>query len=149
MDTIDTLNDLIETSKDGEHGYRHANENAPTPELKQTFLARADDFRDAVAELQRAVTELGGTPEDTGTFSEAAHRGWATAKGALMGYSAVSLLEDAERAEDVALERYRSALGSTALTPDARSMVERQFETLKRNHAQIRALRDDARRAAG
>lgn len=145
-DTIDALNDLIETSKDGEHGFRDAYEHAPTPPLKQIFLARADECRDAVAELQQVVNVLGGKPEDSGTLAGAARRGWASAKGALAGHTAVSILEEAERAEDVAMEHYRSALGTVDLPSDARGVIERQFDGLKRNHAQIRLLRDEARR---
>jgi uncharacterized protein (TIGR02284 family) len=145
-DTIDALNDLIETSKDGEHGFRDAYEHAPTPALKQLFLARADECRDAVAELQQVVNVLGGKPEDSGTLAGAAHRGWASAKGALVGHTAASLLDDAERAEDVAMAHYRSALAAAELPSDARGVIERQFEGLKRNHAQIRLLRDEARR---
>ena len=92
-DTIDALNDLIETSKDGETGFRNAYEHAQAPELKQVFLARAEDCRNAVVELQGLVSRLGGTPEDSGSLTEAMHRGWASAKGALAGYSALSLLE--------------------------------------------------------
>lgn len=147
-DVIDTLNDLIETSRDGENGFRQAYEHATTPELKQLFLARADECRDAVAELQQQVDRLGGTPEDSGTVSEAAHRGWASAKGALVGHTTLSILEEVERGEDVAMERYRSALGASDMPSDVRGLVERQFEGVKRNHLQMRTLRDEARRAA-
>jgi uncharacterized protein (TIGR02284 family) len=144
-DIIDALNDLIETSKDGETGFRDAYEHAQAPELKQVFLARAEDCRNAVIELQGLVSRLGGTPEDSGTLTEAMHRGWASAKGALSGYSAQSLLEETERGEDVAMDRYRKALGADDLPSDVRAVVERQFEGVKRNHAQIRTLRDQAR----
>jgi len=101
-----------------------------------------------VIELQGLVAQLGGTPEDGGTVAGAMHRGWASAKGALAGYTALSLLEETERGEDVAMARYRSALGDDELPQDVRSLIERQFEGVKRNHAQIRTLRDQARAAA-
>lgn len=144
-DTIDTLNDLIETSKDGETGFRNAYEHAQAPELKQVFLARAEDCRNAVTELQGLVSRLGGTPEDSGTLTEAMHRGWASTKGALTGYTSLSLLEETERGEDVALDRYRKALAEEDLPSDVRAIVERQYEGAKRNHMQIRTLRDQAR----
>ena len=149
MDTVDALNDLIETRKDGESGYRHAHEHAPTPELKQLFLAQADACRAAVAELHQAVAALGGTPQDSGSLREVAYLGWASLRETVMGVSALALLEDAERAEDLALEHYRSVLGSAALRPEHRALVERQFEAVKRCHAQMRALREAARQGAG
>ncbi|MNW14839.1 hypothetical protein D3C71_2131820 [compost metagenome] len=67
-------------------------------------------------------------------------------KGTLAGYSDLNMLEEAERGEDKALERYRKALEED-LPADVRVVVQRQYEGAKRNHLQIRELRDAARRA--
>lgn len=145
QDDIDTLNKLIETSKDGEYGFRTSAEYLKSADTRQLFLRRADECRDAAAELQALVTQLGGTAEDGGTAAGAVHRGWVSVKGTLAGYSDKTILEETERGEDVALDRYRNALESNALTPAVRTVIERQLEGVKRNHAQVRALRDEAR----
>lgn len=145
-DTIDTLNDLIEISKDGEYGFRASAEYMRSPETKQLLLRRADECRQAVADLQAQVLRLGGKPKDSGSVTGAAHRGWVAVKGTLSGYSDKAILEETERGEDSALEGYRSAL-EKGLTPDVRMLVERQFEGVKRNHDQVRALRDRAQAA--
>jgi len=54
------------------------------------------------------------------------------------------MLEEAERGEDAALERYRGAL-EKELPPAVRSVIERQYEGVKKNHALIRDLRNQAR----
>jgi len=145
-DTIDTLNDLIETSKDGEYGFRTSAEYLKSPEVKQLFLKRADECRQAAAELQAMVVQLGGSAEDSGSAGGALHRGWVAVKGTLSGYSDKAILEATESGEDTALECYRKAL-TAVLTPAARALVERQLEGVKRNHAQVRMLRDQARAA--
>jgi uncharacterized protein (TIGR02284 family) len=142
--TIDTLNDLIETSKDGEYGFRSSAEYMRNPETKQLFLRRADECRQSAQELQALVVSLGGTAEDSGSLAAAAHRGWVAVKGTLSGYSDLALLEETERGEDTALEAYRKAIES-GLPDSVRSTVDRQYEGVKRNHAQVRALRDKAR----
>ncbi|MEG0000097.1 MAG: PA2169 family four-helix-bundle protein [Comamonas sp.] len=144
---IETLNDLIENCKDGEFGFTSSAEHARTGSLKQTFLSRAQDCRLAAEELRNVVGQLGGrsTP-DGGTLAGAAHRGWVAVKGTLAGYSDLNMLEEAERGEDKALERYRKALEED-LPADVRVVVQRQYEGAKRNHLQIRELRDAARRA--
>ena len=144
-DTIDTLNNLIETSKDGEYGFRKSAEYLKDEQTRRLFLQRADECRQAAAELQAAVAEMGGTPEDSGSATGTVHRGWVAMKGSLSGYSDKAILEEAERGEDSAMAQYRKALHSGELVPEARSLVERQYAGVERNHAQLRALRDQAR----
>jgi uncharacterized protein (TIGR02284 family) len=146
-DIVDTLNDLIETSKDGEYGFRASAEYLKDPAIQQAFLARAEDCRQAASELQALVVRFGGKAEDSGTAAGAMHRGWVAVKGVLSGYSDKAILEETERGEDTAMNSYRKAL-EQALPPDVRSVVERQFEGVKRNHLQVRTWRDQARAAA-
>jgi uncharacterized protein (TIGR02284 family) len=146
-DIIDTLNDLIETSKDGEYGFRTSAEYLKDATLKQTFTARAEECRQAAAELQAMVVRFGGKAEDSGSAAGALHRDWVAVKGVLAGYSDKAILEETERGEDTALASYRKALDQS-LPPDVRAVVERQYEGVKRNHLQVRTLRDQARAAA-
>ncbi|MFT3815591.1 MAG: PA2169 family four-helix-bundle protein [Acidovorax sp.] len=141
---IDTLNDLIENCKDGEFGFRSTAEHARTASLKQIFLVRAEDCKTAAQQLQSVVASMGGDSADSGTLAGAAHRGWVAVKGTLAGYSDLKMLEEAERGEDAAIERYREALEQD-LPADVRNIVQMQYEGAKRNHLQIRELRDKAR----
>ena len=65
-DIIDTLNDLIETCKDGEYGFHASAEYLKDPSIKQSFERRAEECRQAAAELQSQVVRLGGKAEDSG-----------------------------------------------------------------------------------
>lgn len=146
-DTVDILNDLIETSKDGEYGFRTSAEYLKAVDTRTLFERRADECRQSAAELQTLVQQYGGSPEDSGSASAAMHRGWVAVKGTLSGYSDKAILEETERGEDVALESYRKALADN-LPADVRSVVERQYEGVKRNHNEVRQLRDRARAAS-
>ena len=146
-DIVDILNDLIETSKDGEYGFRTSAEYLKAVDTRTLFERRASDCRQAAAELQTIVQQYGGSPEESGSASAAMHRGWVAVKGTLSGYSDKAILEETERGEDVALESYRKALAEN-LPADVRSVVERQYEGVKRNHTQVRQLRDRARAAS-
>jgi uncharacterized protein (TIGR02284 family) len=142
-DIIDTLEDLVETSKDGEYGFRSSAEHVKNPELQRLFLQRADECRMAAQELQRMIVQQGGTVEDEGgSVSGAMHRGWVSVKGSLAGYSDLAMLEEVERGEDAALKRYREALEDDSLPAEVRSLIERQMQGVRRNHDQVRALRD-------
>ena len=140
-DIIATLNDLVETCKDGEFGFRTSAEHAKAPALASQLTGRADECRQAASELQTLVSELGGKAEDGGTASGALHRGWVAVRSALSGYTDLAVLEECERGEDVALERYRDAL-KKELPANVLMVVQRHYEGVKRNHLAIRTMRD-------
>ena len=136
------LNGLVETSKDGEKGFRSAAENTKSSELKSVFLKRAEDCAKGAAELQRIVASRGGEPEQSGSVAGAIHRGWINLKTALTSDDELAILEECERGEDVAKAAYRDAVDEGNLPADIRSALQRQFEGVKKNHDQIRDLRD-------
>ena len=141
------LNDLVETSKDGEQGFRTAAEDTRNPELRNVFLARAQDCARAVADLQQVISRLGGEPQERGSIAGAVHRGWVNLKAAAGGRTDLAILEECERGEDVAKARYRKALESN-LPEDIRAIVQKQYDGVQRNHDQVRDLRDRYRASA-
>ncbi len=143
-DVIDTRNTLIETCKDGEYGFWTSAEHVKSAQLKQVFTSRADECRKGATELQSLVTRLGGMADTGSSATGALHRGWVSLKGALTGDSDQAALNECERGEDAALARYRDAVKQN-LPSDIAAIVQRQYEGVKRNHDQIRTLRDQMR----
>lgn len=145
-DIISTLNDLIETCKDGEEGFRQCAEDLHDPQIRSTFNDRARGCAEAARELQEVVVEYGGDPQKGSSVSGSLHRRWVDVKSAVTGKDEVSVLNECERGEDVAVKSYRNAL-EKELPPDVRAIVERQYNGVLRNHDQVKALRDKARAA--
>jgi uncharacterized protein (TIGR02284 family) len=146
-DTIDALNTLIETCKDGEYGFRTSADRAESAALKQTLRARADGCQRSAAELHGLVIRHGGTPETSGTAAASVHRGWVSLKMALTGNKDLAVLEECEHAEEAAVAQYRDCLYKDP-APEVRAVIERQFEGAVRNHIEIRTMRDVARLVA-
>jgi len=140
-DVIDTLNDLLETSRDGEYGFRTSAEHAQSSELKTTLLRHADECRSAGQELMALIRQLGGEADEGGSVSGALHRGWVSVRTTLSGHSDQALLDECERGEDAAVASYRKALKQN-LPAAILSVVERQAQGAQRNHDQVKALRD-------
>jgi len=136
------LNELVETSKDGEKGFRTAAEDTKNAELKAIFLRRAQDCATGAAELQQLVSRMGGRAEEGGSVAGAMHRGWVNLKAAVSTRADLAILEECEHGEDVAKAKYRKALEGTTLPDDVRIAVQRQYDGVMRNHDQIRDLRD-------
>lgn len=138
---VSVLNDLVETSKDGEKGFRKAAEDAHDAQLKTLFLSRAEDCARGARELQDSVQALGGKPETGGSVSGALHRGWVDVKSAVTDRSDHDILAECEKGEDVAKKRYHDALEKD-LPLDVRAIVERQYQGVLQNHDRVRDLRD-------
>lgn len=144
---ISTLNDLIEVSKDGEEGFRSSAEHVDEPQLKTFFLRRSHEVATSVQELQDLVRALGGEPASSTSLGGALHRRWIAIKTALTSNDTVAVLNETERGEDVALAAYRKA-AEKDLPTHIRFVVVRQLEGAKRNHDQVKQLRDAARAEA-
>jgi len=144
---ISQLNELIETSKDGEQGYMKAARDAQSPELKTLFTQGARRCAEGARELQDLVRSLGGDPEKTGSTTAALHRGWINVKEAVTGRDDKAILEEVERGEDYAKAQYRKAVDD-ALPANVKAVVERQYRGVISNHDKVRALRDQFRAAA-
>jgi uncharacterized protein (TIGR02284 family) len=147
-DVISTLNDLIETCKDGEQGFRTCAEDIKDAQMKSFFTTRAQSCAEAAAELQQEVRGLGGNPETSSSIAGALHRRWVDIKGVITGKDDEAILNECERGEDVAKRSYETALGKT-LPANIKSIVERQYNGVLKNHDQVKAMRNQVRAAKG
>lgn len=141
------LNELIETSKDGEKGFLKSAQDAHSPELKTLFNAGAKRCADAARELQKEVKASGGDPEESGSVAAAMHRGWINVREAVTSRDDKAILEEVERGEDYAKAQYKKALEQD-MPSTVRAIVQRQYEGVVANHDAVRALRDKYRAAA-
>ena len=140
-DVISTLDDLIETSRDGEDGFRTCAENVKNPALKTFFEQKAERCREAVVQLQHIVREMGAEPERGNSTAGAMHRFWVKIRGTLSGMDDHAILDECERGEDVAKRAYEKALGQD-LPGDVRSVIERQYAGVRANHDRVREMRN-------
>jgi uncharacterized protein (TIGR02284 family) len=144
MDTdkvISTCDDLIETCRDGQNGFKEAAENVKSPELKTFFNEVAAERAQFVNELQLEIRRLGGEPAKSGSAAGALHRAWMEIKGTLTGKDDHAILAECERGEDSAVEAYRDAL-KLGLPTAINQTVERQFQSVKQVHDRVKTMRD-------
>jgi uncharacterized protein (TIGR02284 family) len=138
-DVGSTLNGLLETLRDGEHGFRSAADAVEEPELKRLFLSFGTQRRQFAAELEAELLRLGKDPADHGHVSAALHRGWINLKAAITGNDEGAIVSEAERGEDVAVTNYREAL-QQGLPAAIQAIVERQFVEIQDAHDHVRSL---------
>jgi uncharacterized protein (TIGR02284 family) len=141
QETSSVLNNLIETLKDGQEGFRQAAEAVKDPKLKSLFIEFSQQRSRFATALQSQVQTLGKKPETSSSAAGALHRGWINLKAAVTGGDDHTILAECERGEDSAVEEYRKALEDD-LSPSAYDLVSRQYTDIKASHDRIRNLRD-------
>ena len=139
------LNNLIETLKDGQEGFKQAAEGVSNPSLKSLFRGYSDQRSRFATALQSEARQHGETePETSSSATGALHRGWINLKSAITGGDEHAILAECERGEDSAVEEYKKALDD-GLSPSAQELVSSQFAEVKAAHDRIRNLRDAAK----
>lgn len=147
---IRALNELIDTSRDAERGFRACAEHANSASLRQLFRDRAGECADAVRELQSLVRQLGSRAEASASAAGALQRGWTGPMAALSAEDDAAALAECERGENHAVAAYRRALDEAPFPGFVRRVIARQFEGAVANRDQLRNLREQFRnRLAG
>jgi uncharacterized protein (TIGR02284 family) len=146
-DALSVLEDLIETCKDGQKGYRDAAAHTKRSDLKLYFDEQSLERAHFAGEMEAEVIRLGEPDKKiTGSASGALHRAWIDTKVSL-GAGDTAILESVEAGEDRAKEAYQKA-ATADLPEDLARIVRRQAASVQKAHDQVRSLRDAAKAAA-
>jgi uncharacterized protein (TIGR02284 family) len=141
----DVTRELLETLKDGEEGFAQAAArlaSSDRPELAERFRQLASERAKLINELTGLAAQYGDhVSDESGTMTAKLHRGWMAVKDAISGSDPAGVLGAAEQGEDHAVSEYEDALKAN-LSPELRSVVERQYADVKSTHDLVRNLRD-------
>src|SRR5438552_11920908 len=108
---ISTINDLIETLKDGQEGFRQASAAVKDSQLKSLFSEYSLQRAKFAGELQNEAITLGEhDPENTGSAAGTMHRAWINLKAAITSQDEHAILAECERGEDSAVSEYKKAM---------------------------------------
>ncbi len=136
--------DLIQTLEDGKEGFAKGAEklaDSDRPELATAFRQNSQQRERFATDLQEMAKGYGDQIDDSGTVAGTLHRGWMSLKDALTGSGPDGVLDAAEQGEDHALKEYDKALKAD-ISPELRTVVERQRADVQAAHDQVKALRD-------
>jgi uncharacterized protein (TIGR02284 family) len=138
-DASSTLNQLIQTCKDGEKGFQSAAEAVSDPNLRHLFESYSQQRSEFASELELEVRRMAKEPAGEGHVAAALHRGWMDLKAAVAGRDEGAIIAECARGEDLAVKAYEKALHSS-LPNNLRAVVERQSIKIQEAHDQVRSL---------
>ena len=139
------IDDLIETLKDGQEGFKQAAEGVKDQQLQSLFDEYSRQRARFAMELQGEARRMGESePETSGSAAGAMHRGWINLKSALTRGDDHAILAECERGEDSAVEEFRKALNN-GLSAPVQEIVSRQYVQIKEAHDRVKNLRDAAK----
>lgn len=138
---IEILNDLYETVRDGADGYRQAAQNTDNAEYKTFFQSIADQRTQFDTELQTAVLQLNGDPEQSGSLAAKAHRTFIDAKAAVTGHDLPAILEECRRGDERAIEHYQKVLDNNSELPiDIHGLLSNQYRAIQETYSRLKLL---------
>jgi uncharacterized protein (TIGR02284 family) len=142
---ISVLDELIETLKDGQQGFKQAAEGVSDAKLKSLFRDYSDQRSRFITALQTEARRFGeNKPEDHSSAAGVLHRGWIHLKSAVTGGDEYAILAECERGEDSAVDIFQKAV-QDSLPPALQEIVSRQHVEIKAAHDRIRDLREIAK----
>src|SRR5207248_10143229 len=104
---VSVIDDLIQTLKDGQEGFKQAAEGVRAPQLKSLFSEYSSQRSQFATELQSQARSLGRSqPEESGSAAGALHRTWLNLISAITSGDDQALHPQCARAEDSAAEQY-------------------------------------------
>ena len=138
--TIDKLNHLLGTLRDGEKGYREAADEISSTDHKTMLNDYAKQRAQLAEQLKGEIRQLGGDPDDSGSTLAAAHRAWTNVRDAITGKGDYEVIAEVERGEDVAIDNYQDVMKAD-LPANVQSVVSQQYTEVKAAHDRIRDLK--------
>jgi len=143
--SIDVLNTLIEINNDRIEGYETASKETEESDLQSLFSGFIETSEKCRAELAEEVERLGGTPTEGTKTSGKFFRAWMDVKAAITGKDRKAILSSCEFGEDKAVDTYEKAMQNDDddLGIEQRSIIAEQYDLIKADHDEVKALRDN------
>ena len=143
---ITVLENLIQSNRNAQEGYRDAAEHIKDAQLRAFFNEQSTERANFAGTLENEVIRHGKhDPERSGTVGGAVHRRWIDLKVA-MGAGDHSILSSVESGEDAIKKEYEDALGGK-LPEDLKGILRQQAQAIIAAHDQVKMLRDRAKAA--
>jgi uncharacterized protein (TIGR02284 family) len=144
----DILENLAQTCRDGQEGFRIGGGHAHNTQLKTMLDEISLKRGQAAGDLEAEIERLGEHDlKREGTAKGSMHRAWFELKSKLGAGDDLGVLNWLEQGEDHAKKQFQEAL-EVKLPSNVREVIERISQDVIASHDKIRDLRDSYKKAA-
>ncbi|WP_247231789.1 PA2169 family four-helix-bundle protein [Telluribacter sp. SYSU D00476] len=138
------LRNLIKLHYDRIEGYERAKDDTKDADLKSLFTTYANQSREFKTELSSEMVKYGGeVPEDNKLLGDL-HKAWMDLKAAITNNDRESVLSSCEFGEQTIVGAYEDVLkydnDDDRIPMSLRTILQRQYETVKSAYSRIRQL---------
>ena len=140
-ENLTLLKTLTSTLNDSVNGYREAAEHAESEQFRDIFRTNGAERERVAGELAGEVRRLGGSPDEDGTVLGKTHQIFLDLKAAVTGRDDKAIINEVERGEDYIKEKFETALKADDLAPESRDLIDRAYQSVRKGHDQISALK--------
>jgi len=133
------LNHLIETCKDAERGFRHAESLVHDPAMKSEFAGLAERRGRFAGDLVPHAQRLGGDAAAEGTAGAAMHRRWMDVRDRMSGHDDGAVVAEVRRGDAVTLLAFKNAVEGV-LPATVRDLIEQEYAAMCVAHERIDVL---------
>ena len=138
---VSTLETLTTTLLDSVNGFEDAAKNSDNQRLRELFIEFAQERRQVVEDLRSEIRNLGGNPPEDGSILGKTHQTWLDLKAAVTGRDDQRIINSVEAGEDYLKEKFETALNGGDLDGNARSVVERAYQSVRKGHDQVSRMK--------
>ena len=128
---IQEFNDLIIALKDADQGFHAAAQEVRDTQLRTRLHQFGQSSATLWAELQKEVRQLGGQPEDDGSFSGKCRRIWMEIKTAFTDKDETVVLKDCLTAHKSVENAFLDAVNRKEMPTHLKQLLNRQYEELR------------------
>jgi uncharacterized protein (TIGR02284 family) len=140
--TIRLLQELVDTCRDGQNGYRDAADHVTDSHLREFFNEQSLARAGFAGELEQEIIRLGkADPDTSGSAAAAIRRAWIDFRSELGGGD-TTILASVESGEDSAKAAFEKVLREPNLREDLTMLIRRQVTSIMAAHDHVRSLRD-------
>lgn len=145
-ETIESIQELIHGLNDSVKYHSEAADVIDDNYVKQAFLTIAAERKKIAEKIGEYVAQSDAKPEEDGTFLGSLRTIWTSLRGGLNSGDATVVLIEAERAEDVIVNKFKNVLPEIAGSP-INDTLNQCFTTVKSGHDRVLGLRNAYQKA--